>query len=182
MASLASPSVRTSASFWSPRRRRLYGAFGLAVLLFGAERAIADWRDSHAFLINATQSLPDWAFLIERGARPTRGAYVFFDPPHDPLVIRHFGARPAMFGKIVYGVGGDLVTRIDRTFYVGGRKVAVAKAISHFGEPLALGPVGRIPVGCYFVGSPHKDGLDSRYAAIGWPCDRQMVGVGTPIL
>jgi len=164
------------------RRRRLYGAFALTGLVLGAGQSLISWRDHHAFLINATQSLPNWAFLIERGAFPKRGDYVFFDPPRSALVIRHFGARPAMFGKIVYGVGGDVVSRLDRTFYVDGHRVAVAKTVSRLGEPLALGPVGRIPAGCYFVGSPHKDGLDSRYAAIGWPCAKQVIGTGTPIL
>ena len=180
---LASPlSPTAQAWFWTRRRKRLYATFAGAAVLVGAWQALINWRDHHAFLINATQSLPNWAFLIERGVKPARGDYVFFAPPRDPLILRHFGARPPMFGKITYGVGGDRVTRVDRTFYVNGRQVAVAKALSHFGEPLALGPVGVIPSGCYFVGSPHKDGLDSRYAAVGWPCDTRIIGVGTPIL
>jgi conjugal transfer pilin signal peptidase TrbI len=182
MGTLASSSLPNQPAFWTLRRRRLYAALALGAVLFGAEQSLTDWRDRHAFLINATQSLPNWAFLIDRGAVPKRGDYVFFDPPRVPLVVRHFGPRPPMFGKIVYGVGGDTVSRIDRTFFVDGRQVAVAKPISRLGEPLALGPVGRIPAGCYFVGSPHRDGLDSRYAAIGWPCQRQVIGTGTPIL
>ena len=39
-----------------------------------------------------------------------------------------------------------------------------------------------IPRGCYFVGTPHKDGFDSRYAAIGWICMRRVFGTGTAIL
>ena len=180
---ISAPSLQTSRSvFWIDRRKRLYAGFVAAAMLFGAWRSLADWRDHHAFLINATQSLPNWAFLIDRGVEPKRGDYVCFDPPHDPLILRHFGERPAMFGKRVYGVGGDTVTRVGRTFFVNGREVAIAKTISHMGEALALGPIGRIPAGCYFVGSPHKDGLDSRYAAVGWPCDNRIVGTGTPIL
>lgn len=182
MASAALPMALARSSFWTSRRKRLYAGFLGAATLFGCWQSLADWRDHHAFLINATQSLPNWAFLIDRGARPRRGDYVFFDPPHDPLILRHFGERPAMFGKIAYGVAGDVVTRQGRTFFVDGREVAIAKTVSHAGEPLALGPVGRIPAGCYFVGSPHKDGLDSRYAAVGWPCDNRIVGTGTPIL
>jgi len=182
MASAVSLPQAPRSVFWTPRRKRLYAGFAAAAALGGAWSSITGWRDHHAFLINATQSLPNWAFLIDRGTRPARGDYVFFDPPRDALVVRHFGARPSMFGKIVYGVGGDTVSRIGRTFFVNGHRVAIAKTVSHLGEPLALGRVGQIPTGCYFVGSPSKDGLDSRYAAIGWPCDRQVVGTGTPIL
>ncbi|WP_454887616.1 S26 family signal peptidase [Sphingomonas oryzagri] len=168
--------------FWTARRKRYYAALAAGAAVIAAWSGLSHWRDHHAFLINATQSLPDWAFLIERGVTPHRGDYVFFDPPHDPLVLRHFGEMPSMFGKIVYGEAGDVVTRVGRAYFVNGREVAVAKIVSHRGEPLALGPVGRIPPGCYFVGSPHPDGLDSRYAAIGWPCVHRIVGVGTPVL
>jgi conjugal transfer pilin signal peptidase TrbI len=47
---------------------------------------------------------------------------------------------------------------------------------------LVAGPTGVIPQGCYYVGSPHKDGFDSRYAAIGYACSNKIVGVGDPIL
>ncbi len=56
------------------------------------------------------------------------------------------------------------------------------RPVSTRGEPLALGPVGTIPRGCYFVGTEHKDGLDSRYAAIGWVCARQILGVARPVM
>jgi conjugal transfer pilin signal peptidase TrbI len=168
--------------FWSPRRKRLWTIYAAGAVLLAGYSAISDWRDHHAVLINASGSLPNWAFLIDRGTTPRRGDVVAFDPPRTPLVIRHFGQQPAMFAKIVYGVGGDTVTRSGRTFFVNGRKVAVAKERSRFGEPLALGPTGTIPAGCYFVGTPHKDGFDSRYAGIGWPCSRWIIGTGTPIL
>jgi conjugal transfer pilin signal peptidase TrbI len=176
------PGPRLAPHGASLQRGRRTLLFAGAALLIAAWQSISGWRDHHAFLINASQSLPNWAFLIERGRMPARGDYVFFDPPRDPLILRHFGANPATFGKIVYGVGGDSVTREGRTYFVNGREVATAKLASHVGEPLALGPVGIIPAGCYFVGSPHKDGLDSRYAAVGWPCDPRIIGTGTPIL
>ena len=77
---------------------------------------------------------------------------------------------------------GDIVTEKERSFFVNGRKVVVAKRASRFGEPLALGPTGVVPQGCYFVTTAHKDGFDSRYAAIGWICARRILGVGRPIL
>lgn len=168
--------------FWNPRRKRCYALLALSVGAMALLSATAAWRSSHAFLINATESLPYWAFLIENDRRPERGEYVFFDPPRSALVTRHFGVRPPMFGKIVYGMPGDVVSREGRIFFINGKPVAVAKARSRLGEPLATGPTGTIPRDCYFVGTPHADGFDSRYAQIGWICRARLIGVGTPIL
>lgn len=167
--------------FWTKVRRRRYALYAAAAVVLGGYASIADWRDRHAFLINATTSLPNWAFVLETKRAPARGELVFFNPPRSALLQRHFGEHP-LFGKIAYGVGGDVVTRDGRAFFVNGRRVAIAKVTSRFGEPLALGPNGTIPAGCFFVGSPHKDGFDSRYGAIGWICQRSIVGVGSPIL
>jgi conjugal transfer pilin signal peptidase TrbI len=96
--------------------------------------------------------------------------------------VKHFGKEPRPFGKRVSGLPGDLVTEKDRAFFVNGRLAAKAKLTSRLGEPLALGPTGRVPPGCYFVTTAHKDGFDSRYAAIGWICAPRILGVGRPIL
>lgn len=85
------------------------------IALFGAAAlgwsALKDWHDHHAFLINASTSLPNWALLVETGRFPARGDYVVFTPGHDPLVVRHFGTDPKPFAKIAYGVPGDAVSR-----------------------------------------------------------------------
>lgn len=168
--------------FWTPSRRRVYGGAVAGAVILGLYGTISGWRDSHAILINATQSLPNWAFILEKKLPPQRGDLVFFDPPLSPLLVAHFGAHPDLFAKRVYGVAGDRVTRVGRRFFVNGRQVALAKLVSTRGEPLALGPTGLIPAGCYFVGTPHKDGFDSRYAAIGWICRDRVLGTGTPVL
>ena len=167
---------------WTGKRKRLYAMLAGAELIYAAASSLADWRDSHTFLINTSPSLPNWAFVLDTAHPPVRGALIFFDPPPSVLVRAHFGPHPAAFGKRVYGVAGDIVTRVGRTFFVNGRQVGVAKPVSMRGEPLALGPTGIIPRGCFFVGSPHKDGFDSRYAAIGWPCMNRVFGTGTAIL
>ena len=90
---------------------------GLA-LLAGAGlglAAIAQWRDHHVLMINVSQSLPNWAFLVREGTFPRRGDYVVFAPGHALLVRRHFGERPQPFVKIAYGVPGDRVTREGAT-------------------------------------------------------------------
>jgi len=166
---------------WRPRTR-LWKMLGLAVLGTVAISSITDWRDAHGFLINTTDSLPNWAFVIERGRIPVRGDYVVFDPPRVPLVIRHFGPKPRMFGKIVYGVPGDVVTQTGPIVRINGRAVARMKPETRFGEPLTPGATGTIPLGCFFAGTPHEDGFDSRYAEIGFVCHRQIVGVGEAVL
>lgn len=157
-------------------------ALGLFIAGGASLNALAEWRDTHALLINSSESLPNWAFVIHKTATPARGEYVFFVPPAAPLVVRHFGAKKQMFGKIVYGMPGDLVEHRGADVIVAGKLVAHMKPLTKFGERLVPGPTGIIPRDCYFVGSPHKDGFDSRYAAIGFACANKIVGVGKPIL
>jgi len=161
------------------RRLALWSGLGAAAL---ALSTLAAFSRDHALMINASPSLPYWAVWLERGAAPKRGDIILFDPPASPLLVKHFGKEPKPFGKRVSGVPGDLVTEKDRGFFVNGRLVAKAKLRSRLGEPLALGPTGRVPAGCYFVTTGHRDGFDSRYAAIGWICAPRILGVGRPIL
>jgi conjugal transfer pilin signal peptidase TrbI len=163
-------------------RRRLLGVLGLlagGALVLGA---LHDWRESHVILINSSQSLPNWAFLIHRGVMPIRGDYVFFAPPDGDLLRRHFGPERALFGKIVYGMPGDVVAHQGPIVTLNGKPVARMKPRTRFGEPLTPGATGPVPRGCYFAGTPHKDGFDSRYAEIGFVCSRQILGVGVPVL
>ena len=144
--------------------------------------ALGNWRDHHAFVINASKSLPNWAFLVTLGQFPKRGEFVVFDPGKDPLTIKHFGARPSPFAKIVYGVPGDLVTRDGNQVSVNGTPVVKTKPLTKQGEVLLPGPTGVVPRGCVFAGSPHKDGFDSRYQAIGFVCADRLLGVGVAVL
>ena len=161
-----------------PRWRTL-AAIGVAGLAWAT---IHDWSQRHAFMINTSESLPNWAFFVEKRVMPRLGQYAFFRVRETPLIRAHFGEHPQPFGKLVYGVAGDLVTREGRMVLVNGSPVAVLKAVSKRGEVLAAGPVGRVPPGCYFLATPHKDGFDSRYADIGWVCAPQIVGTGVPVL
>lgn len=161
------------------RRLALWSGAGTAALAFWA---LTGFAQNHALMINVSPSLPYWAIWLDRQAVPARGDIVLFDPPASDLLKRHFGSQPKPFGKRVIGLPGDAVTERDRTFFVNGRAVAKAKIASLRGEPLALGPTGTIPAGCYFVATDHRDGFDSRYAAIGWICRPRILGVGRPIL
>jgi conjugal transfer pilin signal peptidase TrbI len=157
-------------------------ALGALLLVIAVWASIREWSQRHAFLINMSTSLPNWAFFVDKQVMPRRGQYVFFEVPKTPLIRAHFGENPKPFGKLVYGMAGDLVTRDGQIVLVNGSPVARLKAASKRGEPLTPGPLGPVPYGCYFVATPHKDGFDSRYADIGWVCARQIIGTGVPIL
>lgn len=137
---------------------------------------------THALMLNASPSLPYWAIWLKRDAVPARGDLMVFVPPPSPLLAAHFGANPKPFAKRVLGVGGDRVTLVGRTFAINGKPVATAKVHSRIGEPLALGPTGTIPQGCFFVATSNPDSFDSRYAAIGWICAPRVLGVGSAVL
>jgi conjugal transfer pilin signal peptidase TrbI len=162
-----------------PRRLSIWAGLGAIVLALNSLSAFA--RD-HALLINISPSLPYWAIWLDRTATPKRGDIILFDPPPSELLENHFGKEPKPFGKHVMGVAGDRVTESKRILYVNGKPIARAKAHSKRGEQLELGPTGIIPPGCVFVATAHKDGFDSRYAAIGWICRPRIFGVGRPIL
>lgn len=173
--------MRFADTIRSPRTARITLAAGLTTIAM-ALGTVAKWRDDHALLINATTSLPNWAFFVDRKQTPRRGDIIFFVPPESALLASHFGRERHLFGKIVVGAPGDRVITMGRTFLIGGRPVATAKTASRRGEPLALGPTGVLPDGCYFVATPHPDSFDSRYAAIGWVCRPRILGVGRAIL
>jgi conjugal transfer pilin signal peptidase TrbI len=166
----------------SSRRYRLYAGLVLVFGGLGLFQAISGWKSSHAFLINVSPSLPNWAFVLETRAPPARGSLIFFRPPVSAVLVNNFGTKPQLFGKYVYGVAGDVVSREGRSFFINGRQVAIAKPYSRKGEVLPLGPTGVIPYGCYYAGTPHKDSFDSRYGIIGWICRDRIVGTGTSVL
>lgn len=161
------------------RRLTIWAGLGAIALALTGLSAFA--RD-HALMINISPSLPYWAIWLDRTATPKSGDIILFDPPPSQLLEKHFGKEPKPFGKHVMGVAGNRVTENKRIFYVNGKAVATAKTHSSRGEPLELGPTGIIPPGCVFVATSHKDGFDSRYAAIGWICRPRIFGVGRPIL
>ena len=148
------------------RHLRLWGVpYLLAAML-------AVWFDAHYTLgLNATESLPQRLFLIERGEPPHRGDFVAF---------RWQGGGPyptdSTFIKIVAGVPGDVVTQVDGVYFVNGQPMGRAKSVSRQGILLQPGPTGTVPTGFYYVRAPHPDSLDSRYALTGWVSKSQMIG------
>lgn len=145
-------------------RRR---GFAYPLLILGA----ALFQAHFGFGLNASPSLPHRLFLIHKGELPQRGQYVAFRWPGG-------GPYPAgvTFVKVVAGMAGDSVTRVDRDFFVNGQPVGQAKSVSRRGEPLEPGPTGVLPAARYYVQAPHPDSLDSRYRLTGWVSESQIIG------
>jgi len=140
--------------------------WGLAYLLVG----LSAWgfQRHYAIAVNLSPSLPQQVFLIEKGKPPQRG---------DLVAFRWQGhGKPVTFVKILTGLPGDTVHRVDRTYFVDSTAVGVTKTHSLKGAPLALGPAGTLPPGRYYVSAPHPDSLDSRYALVGWIAQDQIIG------
>lgn len=121
--------------------------------------------------INATESLPQAMFIIVKGAAVHKGDYVAF---------RWHGGGPYKAGetfvKILAGVPGDLVENRNRRFYVNGVDMGLAKTVSRAGVPLEPGPTGILPANNFYVMTPHRDSLDSRYALSGWLRSDEIIG------
>ena len=154
---------------------------GLVALPF-AWGPLAAFSETHAFLINTSPSLPNWAFWLDKSAPIAGGSLIFFEPKPSPILDRHFGKGPHMFGKRVLGMPGDRVSHQGAVVLINGHKVAVRLARTRLGESLTPGPEGEIPRGCYYVGSDHPRGFDSRYGEVGFACRGQIVGSGRAIL
>lgn len=161
------------------RRLFLWGC--LIVIICGAV-SLSRWSQSHALMINRSESLPYWAFFVEEGAFPQRGDVVVFHPGFDPLVVSHFGEEPEAFTKIALGLPGDIIERQGKSVFINGELVGRTKPLTQSGEKLLVGPTGRIPDDCIYAGTGHKDGFDSRYAHIGLVCRDRIVGTGVPLL
>lgn len=122
---------------------------------------------------NETDSLPDRLFLVERGQYPVaRGDKLAF---HVGDRIRHYPVG-MVFIKPVVGMPGDRITWQGDSVYVAGQAIGKAKPRNRFGESMTRTAAGVIPVGHYFVATPHPDSYDSRYTDIGLVSDSQIMG------
>lgn len=154
--------------FWLRLEEHLRSWSGIYLLLVLA----AAWFHAHyAIGLNASPSLPHRFYLIHKHELPLRGQYVAF---------RWAGGGPypagVTFVKVLAGMPGDVVTRLDRDFYVNGSAVGRAKPVSRQGRPLDLGPTGTLPPERYYAWAGHPDSLDSRYAMTGWIAQDQIIG------
>lgn len=161
-----------------PLRLRRLLLLGFALIAVLGVRSLLDAGARWRLSINTTDSLPNWAYLVDRYERqPARGELVAFVAPQN-----RWYAQGVVFAKIVAGIPGDRVERHGADFYVAGRFVGAAKPLAKDGQPTTPGPEGIIPAGRYFVVTPHPDSLDSRYAEVGWIKQSAIIGKAVPVL
>ncbi len=128
--------------------------------------------------LNETDSLPNWAFVIDKSQKsPTRGDYYAFVAPANPYYPAGF-----RFTKHVVGVPGDVVTVNGRSFFINGHYVGDAKTADKEGRPAVPSSPGIIPAGHFFMVTPSRDSLDSRYSLIGLIATNRLVGRAYPVM
>jgi len=138
---------------------------------------IALWvANNFRLVINTTNSLPQKVWILRLNKLPKKYDYIAFKPP-----LKSGLPQNLILHKQVLGVGGDVVTRKDRDFFINDEYVATAKTHSLKNEPLKLGPIGILTEGQYYVSTPHKDSLDSRYEMLGWINRSLILGVLYPL-
>lgn len=161
----------------TPRARAILLLWGLVltIALSGIGTAVGE---HYQFALNETDSLPNWAFLIDRHQLdPRRGQYFAFVAPPN-----HYYPAGFRFTKQVIGVPGDVVAVEGRRFLVNGRSAGMAKAADREGRPVEMSAPGIIPQGFYFVSTPSPDSLDSRYRVIGLIPKSRLVGRAFPVM
>ncbi|MFC1659311.1 S26 family signal peptidase [Pseudomonadota bacterium] len=144
------------------------------------------YLNSHyKILINYTESLPNFAFLIKKTElQPGKGQYVAFKPKY----TRYH--KDKIFVKQVAGVNGDKISnRLNpkkkgyTDIYIDDKYLCTAKPRSLVGDVLKPNTfAGQIEKEHYFLVAPHKDSYDSRYEDIGLIKQEDILGVAIPIL
>ena len=161
----------------TPRARAIVLLWGavLTLTLSGIGTAISE---NYQFALNETESLPNWAFMIDKHKLdPKRGDYFAFVAPPNRYYPAGF-----RFTKQVVGVPGDVVTIAGRQFSINGKVVGMAKTADKEGRPVEMALPGVIPAGSYFVSTPSPDSLDSRYRIIGLIPKARLVGQAFPVM
>lgn len=161
----------------TPRARAIVLLWG-AVLTLGLSGIGSVIGEQYQFALNETESLPNWAFMIDRHKlEPKRGDFFAFVAPPNRYYPAGF-----RFTKQVVGVPGDVVTIKDRQFSINGKPVGIAKTADKEGRMVEMAAPGVIPEGRYFVSTPSPDSLDSRYRIIGLIPKARLVGQAFPVM
>jgi conjugal transfer pilin signal peptidase TrbI len=146
------------------------------LLVAGAVRSVFSWSQDHYILINQTQSLPYWAFIVDKGVLPGRGDMVAFTPGPNP-----YYPEDIAFVKIVRGVGGDAVTIEGVDVAINGERLGAIKSLTGANPNVTAVDAGTVPEGAYFVWSPSPDSFDSRYKEIGYVVPGHIIGRARPL-
>lgn len=178
----AAPARRIIERIRQNKLGKRWAIFTAGAIFLLSLQAFSQWRDQHAFMINASDSLPNFALWVNLGQIPKKGEVIIFEAPATPMLKTHFDDPIPPFGKKVLGVAGDVVSHVGSRVLINGIVVGRMKARTRLGFSLSQGPTGTIPRGCFYAGTPHPDGFDSRYAEIGFICRDQVIGRGVTVL
>ena len=99
-----------------------------------------------------------------------------YPPELADAIAGYHGSTPSRVVEIGAGTGKGTEVLVN------GRKVGARLVKTRLGLKLSPGPEGVIPRGCYYVGSDHPRGFDSRYAEVGFACRGHILGSGRAIL
>jgi conjugal transfer pilin signal peptidase TrbI len=163
-------------------RRRWYLYLPVFVIWgFAYVRLFIDPMPRLPVLVNWTPSLPYRVALMQfRRQAVQRGDLIVFAFAGEAQA--HYpGLRGQPFFKYVRGVPGDVITVTDRTVFVNGEAVGLAKTHAFDGHPLTPIAPAVIPPGHFYVQGASRHSFDSRYAESGLVRAEQVVGIVVPI-
>ena len=147
------------------------------ILVAGGIRSAHIWSQDHFILVNQTQSLPNWIFIVDKGVPAKQGDMVAFVPGPNP-----YYPEDLPFVKIVRGVPGDTVSIEGVEIAVNGERLGAIKSLTGANPNVTAMDPGTIPEGQYFVWSPSPDSFDSRYKEIGYVENTRIIGRARPLL
>ncbi|QNP48601.1 conjugative transfer signal peptidase TraF [Diaphorobacter aerolatus] len=168
--------------FLGHMRRRWYLYLPVfAIWGFAYVRLFIDPTPRLPLLVNWTPSLPYHVALMQyQHPAVQRGDLIVFAFAGEAQ--EHYpGLRGQPFFKQVRGVPGDIVTVSERTVFVNGEAVGLAKPRAFDGHPLAPIAPTVIPPGHFYVQGIGPHSFDSRYAESGLVRAEQVVGIVVPI-
>jgi len=117
------------------------------------------------FRFTVTNSVTPRIFYISHNKDIKNGDYILFKRNQENISNLPFIKETI---KQVTGIAGDKVEVNKKEFFINGQSMGFAKIHSKQGKALAIGPSGIIPPGFLFVHGSSSNSLDSRYAAMGW--------------
>ncbi|MDR1424109.1 MAG: conjugative transfer signal peptidase TraF [Azoarcus sp.] len=164
--------------------RRWYLTLPLALIwALAYARIFIDPRPRVPLLFNWTPSLP-YRVALMRPAKKARalqrGQFIVYAFAGEAQTF-YPGLKGQPFFKIVRGLPGDAVTVKERTVFVNGEAVGVARTHTFDRRPLTPIAPTTIPPGHYYVQGISPDSFDSRYRESGLVRTGQLIGVVAPI-
>ncbi len=143
----------------------------IALITFLLISGVLLFKNNFLVIHNKSVSLDARWFVIAKGQMPHRGQIFAFKAKENPAY-----KKGEIFIKIVGGVGGDELWKVNRNFYINDKLIGTAKTESSKGLPLEMSDAGVIPEHFFFAYTTHKDSYDSRYKEIGLINEKDIIG------